>query len=470
MEHNPKEHNAIMSIVCEYEAMNQRGDVGFLDEQKFLQLIEYYEQESMLEKALEVIEHALEQYSFSAEFLLRKARLLLNSQQFDDALYALDEADIFAPSDIQVELLRCKIYCQQGDFIRAQMIVERLKVFAELEDLAEVLLYESYLYESSKDFELMFESLKRVLMVDPLHEEALERIWQATELTRKYEESINFHKKLIDRQPYSSLAWYNLGQGYACIGEYEQAIDAYEYAFIVNEKFDQAYKDCAELCFQIGRYDKALKHYQEALNEFGADSELLAYAGDCCLQLSRLREARQYFHKAIRIDPYSDEAYYNLGISFSREGKWAQALNAFFKAIDIDDRIEDYHAAVADTYFQLGDLEKTEHYYRRAIDNGPELDDIWVKFIRFYLDRDQAEMAMDVLDEAEAYTVSTELLYLRAACHFLLGERKEGLEYLSEALMEDCTMHECIFQLVPNLMADEEVKSMIKYYSCETNG
>src|SRR5690606_22624009 len=136
-------------------------------------------------------------------------------------------------------------------------------------DLVDIALCEAYLYEKQKQYEKMFEALKEALRIDPSNEEALEKIWWSVENCKMYDESIVFHKELLDRDAYSYLAWFNLGQGHSCNGDYEEAIEAMEYSFLINPDFELGYLECAETCIQIGKYEQALRIYRELIDNFG---------------------------------------------------------------------------------------------------------------------------------------------------------------------------------------------------------
>lgn len=93
------------------------------------------------------------------------------------------------------------------------------------------------------------------------------------------------------------MAWYNLGHAYSCLGEYEKAVEALEYSFLINSHFEQGYLDCAELCLQVNMYEKALRCYQEANEMFGPDAELIVYIAECLIKLNRHKEAKLKLQK-----------------------------------------------------------------------------------------------------------------------------------------------------------------------------
>ncbi|MDH3650387.1 MAG: tetratricopeptide repeat protein [Saprospiraceae bacterium] len=468
MKYNSDHDHSLIVLVNEFETMSQEGNVSFLEEQDFAKLINYYEKEFLFEKAIEVADYALNQYGFSADFHIRKAQLFLATRKSEQAMSILDKAEVFAPAELEIHILRAKIYCAQAHFSEALRLLQRTKANSNDEDLSDIYLCEAQVHECMKEYDLMFDSLKKSLIFDPENEEALERVWVCTELTKKYKESIKFHKKIIDERPYSFLAWYNLGHAYSCKGDYEKAIEAYEYSIIINEEFELGYRECADLCFQTCQYNKALTLYCDAVDLFGPDSDLLANIGECYLQLNNYKSAQEHFNKASKLDPYNDEVYFYLGLCHAHEDRWLSAINAYFKAIEIEDRREEYFCNLAIAFSKVGEFAKAHYYFLKATEIGPEQSSIWKDHAAFLLQIREIDKAMEVLEEAEYHAVGPELLYSRAACYFSLKQKKKGLEQLRKALMDDISLHQLIFDILPSLKDDLKVNQLIDYYLKET--
>src|SRR5690625_6815507 len=86
-------------------------------------------------------------------------------------------------------------------------------------------------------------------------------------MINSFEESIELHKHIINEDPYSYMAWYNLGQAYSCVGQYEKALAAYEYSYLIEPGFELGYQDRGDLFFELGRYKEALECYNEWRSE-----------------------------------------------------------------------------------------------------------------------------------------------------------------------------------------------------------
>jgi len=465
MENKIKRDSALINLVSEFECKFEQGEIGYVDEKVFLQLLEYYEDEYLFDKALEVVDYAIAQYKYRSEFYIIKARLLLSKTKVKDCLALLEIAENIAPFEREISIIRARAHAINKDFTAAHSILDDLKLGATKSDSVDILIAESFIYEHMKDYNAMYDALSNAVLIDTKNEEAMERIWISAELSRRYEDSVQLHLTIIDKDPYNYQAWYNLGHGYNCIWEYEKAIDALEYSFIINPEFESGYLDCADTCLQIRNYEKALEIYIEANNKFGPNNELMVNIAHCYIYLNRIGIAKQWLLKAIKLDGFNDEAYFLLGECYSRDQVWYNAINAYHKAIELENRREEYYLGLAKAYLAVEDYNKATVNFQMATQTGPEDTLYWKEYICFLIKMGLHDEAIQVLDEAEDHTYGPDLLYCRAVTEYFLKNKVDCLELLEEALMEDYDQHTLIFEIAPELKLDKEINSMIKYFA-----
>ncbi|HPG07963.1 MAG TPA: tetratricopeptide repeat protein [Saprospiraceae bacterium] len=464
MEQRTKLNEAIIELVHQFESNDPRGEIRFLGEERILDIINYYEQDEQWEKAMEVVEIAIGKHKYQVEFYLAKGRLLLRMGDLEEANQILRKAESLAPTEIEIVILRSLILCEQEQYEDALQQLQDYKVIADSPQHTRLLICEAYVYEHMKDFDFMFFTLKEALAQDPRNIEALEKMWVSVELSKRYEESLVFHRQLIDIDPYSQHAWYNLGHAYTCLGEYPEAINALEYAFLIDDRYEIAYRDCVELYIQIQEYQKAISLFHEIISKFGVEVETLVQLSECHIHLKQYHKAKKILMKAAKMDPFNDEIFYFLGLCFIHEEKWHYALNALSRATDIEDSREEYQVQLAFCYWKTGNLRKASKHFKEAIRITPEDTSNWVEYLDFLVHTNQLENAMKTLNKAENYTVDTDLTYIRGAIHLLTGDRKEGIHLLESALQEDVTNHEVVFRFNDDLRHDKEVSSMFRYY------
>ncbi|MBK9043077.1 MAG: tetratricopeptide repeat protein [Saprospiraceae bacterium] len=173
------------------------------------------------------------------------------------------------------------------------------------------------------------------------------------------------------------LAWYNLGHAWSCIGEYEKALEALEYSYLINPQFEQAYLDCAELSLQLGQYEKAYRCYHEANDIFGPDTEMIVYMAECLTKLNRHSEAKELLKQSIAQDPYNDEVFFYLGECYTHESNWTKALDCYQEALELDEYREEFHLGAAVANENMGLLKKAEFHYNKAANLGQEQSLYW---------------------------------------------------------------------------------------------
>ena len=81
---------------------------------------------------------------------------------------------------------------------------ERVNLLFELADL----------YDEYENFDIVFDCLRMILKTDAENEEALYKICFWTDYTGRNEEGIKLHQSILDANPFSELAWFNLGAAY----------------------------------------------------------------------------------------------------------------------------------------------------------------------------------------------------------------------------------------------------------------
>lgn len=452
-------------LVKRYETLLQDNLPCFFEEREFLRIIGFYETEEQWDRALETVDHALNCHGYSTDLHLKKAQLLIEGHKETLALQVLEQAAVFDPAEPGITLMKAEALCYLNRYEEALELLENLKIEADATGLSDIYMIEALVYETQEEYERMFYALRAALQADLANRDALERLGLCMELSRKYQESIPLYEQVLDQDPYAYMAWYNLGHAYAYFSNYEEAIEAYEFAIAINDRYEFAFRDCADLCFELKQYPKALRYYLDIVELSEPDSDLMLHIGQCYQETAQNDLSRNYYQKAVQLDVFNDEAYYCMGQTFSMEEKWKQALRFYKRAIQIDYHREEYHAAIAWTYHRLGQVEDADRHYREAIELASEESNYWLEYAGVLLETNRLDEALELLEEGSAFTAETELLYCRIACLFAAGKRQEAIYWLGEALAEAFDNHRSLFNWAPGLENDSQVMALIASYS-----
>lgn len=150
---------------------------------------------------------------------------------------------------------------------------------------------------------------------------------------------------------------------------------------------------------------------------------------------------------------------------FLKEENWEFALKYFLEALEIDEYREEYHAGAAKAYEHLNNLRKAEIHYNKAARCGQEQSQYWAMYIKFLLQQNNLAKAEKVLLRADKYSVGADLCYCKIVLQLLRGDRNAAIIGLEEVLQDDASGSELLFELIPSLTEDQEIKGMIRYFA-----
>lgn len=400
----------------------------------FLTIISHYRESDYQSLALEAAETAARQFPDQLQFLLIQAQLLIEMRREAQAMALLNVAYAAEYHDVSIEMMRAEALTCMGQYEAALDLIETLKCQSSEEQLATVLVAEAMVYEHRQEHEHAFFVLKTALEIHPGHQRALERMGACVEITRRYEESITLHGELIDAVPYAFQAWYNLANALSGTGRYEEALQAYEYSFLINEDFEQAYSDYAELCLELGKPEQALQCYQEFIARFEPGVDLYIQIGRCHEALGNYLEATSAYEQALAIEPFDDELLFHIGCCQMAMGRHQQAVRYFRRALTIDDAGEEYHLALAETLEVLGKYTKAERHFYEALCLAQYEERYLLAYVRFLLRRNRAQEALALLEpEMEGQEDLPRLVYAHIICLQAAGRHAEAAYRLVEA-------------------------------------
>lgn len=454
---------SISNLANQYEEQLANGQSLHLNEQDFLKLIEYYDEEGESSKALFVLEEAIGKYLFSVDFYIRKAELLMDLGQEEEALDVLGQANTFAPGSVEINLLRAEALNYLGKRNEALQVLDESKNNIPGTLLSEVLLMESLIYEHHKEYDAMFDILKEGVIHDPKNNEAVERLGLSIELTKQYEAGIIINEAIIDLHPYSHLAWYNLGNCHRALGNLEEAIEAFEYVIAIDEQYEYAYYECADLRFDNKQYELCIPYYLDLLPvATPSDTGDIHFKIAICYHLlAQYSEAIKHLHIAQKTTFFQDNTYFLLGHCSLMKGNTKEAAYYFTKAIALEPNKAEYYTNFAEVKIQEEDYQAAQQYFDKAISVDPKATETWVNYAMFYFDLGHTDNAFGLLDEAAHHLEPIIATYMRVAFLFLTEKRNEGSILLWEALLKDYDSHEIIFKIAPDLENDSDIRAII---------
>ncbi|HRW74947.1 MAG: tetratricopeptide repeat protein [Lewinellaceae bacterium] len=452
----------------DFEARLAEGTSGYLDEQVFLELIEQYLTGGKTDLAFATSREALQQHPFSVDLMCSQAAVLLELEQPEKALEILGHASRISPGELDIHLLQVETLIELGRSNEAEIILSPFLQEGSNEDLADAWYFKAMIEEQRDQWQAMHHSLERAIRYNPGFQEALERLWLSTEMLGNYTESVSFYEEIIEQDPYAWQVWYNLGHAHSCMEDYEQAAVAFDYACVINEDFEHAWRDLGEMYLLLGQFAKAQESFLTSLQKSDSeDVDLLVKLAEAYEKNGQRDLAVETLQRLLTQDELHDEAIFRLGCIRVLDGRLEEAISLLEKAVGLNAEREEYYIALAEAYFQKDMLPQAEFCLNRALELAPEQSAYWLQYATFLFKHGSLTEALDVLETAIDQQYAPQLDYARIACLFKLGKRQEACQELCLQLADDYDTHQTLFDLSPELITDPDVISLVRAFRTE---
>src|SRR6185369_12892555 len=430
-----KDNSELQEILKRYENLKKGRSHSYIDEESFEKIIDYFDEKEDISSALEAAEKGAEQYPFSSTMLIRKADLLIATHKYRDALSLLDHAAMLDSTDINVYILKTDAYLALDKQEKAVEILEQALALFTGEERISLLFELADVYDDYQEFEKVFDCLKLILEQEPNNEEALYKICFWTDFTGRNEESIRLHKEIIDEYPYNELAWFNLAAAYQGIKLFEKAIDAYQYAITIDEKFDYAYRNMGDAYIRMRKYKEAIEVLQKVLELTRPEDVIYEALGHCYDRLHNYAQARFYYRKASHMNPEESKLFYKIACTYYNEGQWESAVKQLDNAMKIHRNQAEYNLLMGECKLNLGAFKDAIQYLSNVVRLRPKNSMGWEALIRCLYKANFLEEAKEQVTAALQVTEGKPLfMFYLSNILFAMGKSKEAILYLERAM------------------------------------
>lgn len=457
---NDKE--SIKELLKHYDNLRHGRSAMFLEEEAFEKIIDWFDDQEETARALEAAEMSLEYWPFSSSLLLRKADLLLQTRKYYEALEILEKAELLDGNDVNLYILKTDAYLALDMQDKAVALLEEAITQFEGDEKTELLFELADVYDDYEEFDKVFDCLLLILKAEPTNEEALYKICFWTDFTGRNEESIRLHRRIIDEHPYNELAWFNLGAAYQGLKLYEKAIDAYQYAIAIDEKFDYAYRNIGDAYIRLRKYREAIEALEKVLELSKPEEVIYEAIGHCYDKMKNYAQARFHYRKATHLAPEDSKLQYKVACTYYNEEQWQSAVKSLENALKINRQQQEYNLLMGECKLHLGAVKEAIQYFSAAVRIKPKNMAGWEALIRcLYSQQFYAEARVQTLAALQHTGNKPIFLYYLSAVLLALGKTKEALLYLAQALTAAPKTLKKMVSLNPSILQNSQVVDVI---------
>jgi tetratricopeptide (TPR) repeat protein len=467
MKENPfrQDREELKELLRQYDNLKSGKQHSFLEEDAFERIIDHFDDQEDLPKALEAATIGIEQFPYSSALMLKKADLLLATRKYYQALDILEKAELYDHNDINLYILKTDVYLALEWHDKAVALLEEALQLFEGDERLELLFELTDVYDDYEEFDKVFDCLKLILEEEPNNEEALYKICFWTDFTGRNEESIKLHLKIIEEFPYNELAWFNVGAAFQGLKLFEKAIDAYQYAIAIDEKFDYAYRNMGDAYLRLRKYKDAIEALEKVLELSRPEEVIYEAIGHCYHKLRNYAQARINYRKASHLNPDDSKLYYKLALTYINEELWESAVKQLENAMRIHRNVPEFNLAMGECLMHLGNTKDAIIFFGNVVRARPKSVSGWESLINCLFKADYLEEALEQCFIALDTTNGKPIFhYYAAAIYFALKKPKAALIELEKGLIAAPKLVKKFIDLNPAILQNSQVVDVMARY------
>ena len=450
------------SLIQRFEDQIRLNQSGFFDVDELEEIADYYLETGQLQRALLAIDLGGDLHPYATTFAVKRARYLVASHQLDLTKEAIQHAEELAPNHPDLEWVRGQWLMRLGK--NSEAIQALRKALQTAEDPFPIQGHLASLYTAMGQFHHAVKVLKAMIREEPKDDHLLYMLAANFDMAGQDDKAIEWFKGYLDQYPYSETGWYHLGAAYFRMDDWDKALDAMDYALVIDENFTAAHFDRGRILEEQENYAQALIAFQSAMDTDDPNGYTWYRIGVCQQALGQAEEAIESLKLATKMDEDLDEAWIELAILFGENGRLFEAIQHAKKALSLDPDNPDYYLVAYDLYTQLGLLLEAEKMLKMVLKSlRIEEPAGLLEYAKSLLEMDQIDAAHSVLRMGlERYPDSPEMWAIYCGFLYAIQEMTLAANHLKEALLRyGSSFSTHLYAHYPKLAEDQHVRDAI---------
>ena len=351
--------------------MLKTNTVFYFDSSEFINISHHYIDEANFSLAEKSIEMGLDQHPNNVDLMLLNSELLIFNSKYEDAYKILNFVEKIDPENREVYLQRATIYSKNNLSIEAIDILKRALLFIDDKiDVWNMIAMEFLLIE---DFQSAIPFFKKCLDFDNEDYQSLYNLIFCYDNLGMIDESIDELSKILEKRPYSKIAWHQLGKIYCKKGKYKEAISSFDFSIISDDQFVSAYIEKANILYKLNRFDEALDNYKISIELSEPNAYVYFKISRCFKKIQNRKLFLEYIKKSLRLEPGNEKVWiyfikYYLKINNLRQSKYliSKAILNNHNSV----KLLELNAIILS---KIGDKQKALNFYYKIIELNDDI-------------------------------------------------------------------------------------------------
>lgn len=212
-----------------------------------------------------------------------------------------------------------------------------------------------------------FEALKKSVELQPDLMNAYRELGIVSNALDHYDDAVKYITRTIDYAPNDPMAWISLGNIHEQNSNYVDAEACYQKALDVDAKSVAA---CVNLCNMLKAQQKvteALSYYKRFLSKYPDCIDIIYNLALLYQSEGFLSDAESYYRKAIAVDALHTASNNNLGLVLLLQDKFDDAIHVFKALIKSNPKNFDARRNLALVYREMNELSLAEEQFNQIL-------------------------------------------------------------------------------------------------------
>ncbi|MFV0238114.1 MAG: tetratricopeptide repeat protein [Flavobacteriales bacterium] len=417
--------------VARFEEMLSKNETWYYDTEEIVDIITFYIDINDVNNALKALDYAFSIHPDNLDIQVKKVEVLIAQRKFTQAQDLITKLNSMILSNTDLLIAQAKIFSIKKEHQKA---IEFYKKALENSDETEFLLSSignEFLNLNANQEALSY--FKKALEINLDDEYAFYSIIHCFNQLKDDANCIVFLLDYIDHLPYSDYAWYNLGLVYKKQHNFSEALRAFDFAILINDKFLSAYWQKANTLENISRYEEAIEVYEKSLQYDDTPSFTHVKIGKCYKELNIDSKALASFYNAIYDDPQMDKAWAEAAYVYAKMENLVEAIYYLKRALELNPNHIRYIKQYITFSIENQSIDEALDYYDQLIQLEPDNHHNILGKVELLLFTKEYTEVIDFLEDYRKKHTQPEALYYLSFSYFLTHQPHLGFDLFKYA-------------------------------------
>lgn len=412
----------------------EKGVFTHIKKNEFLDLIDYYLTQNKINKAIKILDYATEYYPKCFDLKLTEAQLLIEAKLFKQASIKLKKLYIKKPDNLGLLMLIGINYAKRGIINKSQIFFEKALELLTPKEKSPILYTISQTYIQVNRYDIASLYLKKALKINPRNETIILELAFCLERNSMYQKSMKLYNLYLKKNPFSKLAWYNLGVVYNNLEEPQKAIKAFDLAIAIDPKFSSAIFNKANNLLNFNKNKEAIKEFNKVIYYEKENFTAIHRRGIAYYRSNNLKKAYSDFKSSLKTQKNQSEAWFYLAKLFFKLKKIKRTKKALFEALNLSKLNSEYWELAAKIFLFENNYKAADKAYMYTISFSPSVDKYWFEFSDYKKQIKDISEAISILNAGKEFISDILMLHLKlSSLHLLNKDKKNAIISLKEA-------------------------------------